>query len=351
MAILQFTAEGKLKEKEIKLDLLKGGFLLPFKQLVFFLIPLLIIIFIKNYLGLFIAINLIVVYLIVLPASIMVLSYSYSLLDAINPFTIFSLISRIGWSYAIMYLFLIFLNGGTSTAFYLISDHVYGSFIIFFELFFQIYFSFVMYAMMGYVLFQFHKKIGYATYNDMEQVSEEDELTLLESMIDEDNIHGAREILKNMIKEEPDNLNLRKKFHKLTKALKDDKQLIFHGRGLIERLINANQADEAVSVYLDCLKVKPDFELESDKYYFPIAERMRAKKHYKEAIQLINGFHKKYKDNESTPFLYLLAAKILIEDLSDYNKAESILSYIKINYPQHIVEKDVETYSNILKKL
>jgi hypothetical protein len=154
-----------------------------------------------------------------------------------------------------------------------------------------------------------------------------------------------------MIRKDPDNLELRKKFHKVVKILGDSKQLTYHGAGMIGRLLSSNQTIEAVNVYLDCLKVDPIFKPEISEHYLPLADTMRNMRLYKETIKLINGFHQYFPNNSQTPYLYLLAAKIFIEDLSQDEKARSILNFLKKHYSGHKIESEVDLYNNVLTKV
>jgi len=316
-----------------------------------FLLPILLLTQINSFTSFIIVSNIILFYMLVLPASVMTLAYTHSFFSAINPFTLTRLIGRIGWSYGILYVFLLFLNGGASAAYYfLVGDSPDAS--IFLALFFQIYFAWVMYAMMGYVLYQYHEEIGYEVSE--EAIEQDEDLTILarfHHLVETGNYTAAQNELRDIVLQDPDNLDLRMKFHKIVKMAGDNKQLATHGTGLIKRLLEKRKWVDAVNVYLDCVKVEPEFKPEIDIHYLPLAEEMRRMRLYKQAIKLSNGFHQRYPKSEQIPYLYLLVAKIFIEDLSLDEKAKPILSLLQQKYSGHEIAAEVQRYNTFLTRV
>jgi hypothetical protein len=351
MEILQNTAEGRLKAPELSFQVLNENYELPFKQLFLFLLPVLLLTQANSFIAFIVISNIILFYLFVLPASVMTLAYTHSFFSAINPFVLMSLIGRIGWSYGILYMFLLFLNGGASAAYYfLVGDSPDAS--IFLALFFQIYFAWVMYAMMGYVLYQYHEYIGYELPED--SIEDDEDSTILASfhhLVETENYTAAQDELREIVLRDPDNLDLRIKFHKIVKMAGDNKQLTIHGTGLIKRLLEKRKWVDAVNVYLDCVKVDLEFKPESDVHYLPLAEEMRRMRLYKQAIKLSNGFHQRYPKSKQIPYLYLLVTKIFIEDLSLDEKAKPILSLLQKKYSDHEIALEVKRYNTFLEKV
>ena len=130
----------------------------------------------------------------------------------------------------------------------------------------------------------------------------------------------------------------------------ETKQLTIHGKEMISRAIPANKLSIALNVYLDCLKTDPSFKPKNATDYLPLATEMRKTRRFKGAVLLINGFHQKYPNNADTPPLYLMVAKIFIEDLSQDEKAAPILSFLRKNYPEHETSADVNALIQFLEK-
>ena len=350
MEILQHTAKGQLEAPELSFKVLNENYQLPFKQLGLFLLPIILFYQADSFIAFIIVSNIIIFYLFALPASVMTLAYTHSFFSAINPFTLTSLIGRIGWTYGILYVFLLFLNGGASVAYYFLFDDSTAS--VFFEILFQMYFTWVMYAMMGYVLYQYHEEIGYDLPADKVKFDEHGvDLTDFNQLVEDENYQVAQAVLRDIILQNPDNLDLRKKFHKLVKMSGDDEQLTAAAIATIGRLIDSKQLVDAVNIYLDCLKVDAGFRPESPVEYLPLVEEMRRMRLYKQAVELSSGFHQRYPRNEYIPHVYLLVSKILIEDLSQNDKAKLVLSFLKKKYVGHEIEMEVESYNKFLSRM
>ncbi len=353
LEILQNTSDGNLEAPKLNEQTLGDGYELPFKQFFIFALPGFLL-FSQDVSGSPSVFNIIftIFYLFVLPASIMTLAYTHSFLAAINPVNLLFLIRSVGWTYAVLYGFLFLLNGSAAALFYFLAPDDPGILYAFLGIFFEIYFAWVMYAMMGYVMYQHHDDLGYDVPDEdkVEEAPQDVVLNELDQLIENDKYDAAKELLIASIKEEPEDITLRQKFHNLIKIMGETKQLTIHGKEMITRAIPANKLRIALNVYLDCLKADPSFKPKNATDYFPLATEMRKTRHFKEAILLINGFHQKYPNNTDTPPLYLMVAKIFIEDLSQDEKAAPILSFLRKNHPEHETSSDVNALIQFLEK-
>ena len=92
----------------------------------------------------------------------MLLVATDSILRALNPVYFVGIIFRIGWPYFLQYLFLFFLLAGPAALFSYLSPEVLPyRLYIFLTLFFKQFYALISYSLMGYVLLQYHKEIGY----------------------------------------------------------------------------------------------------------------------------------------------------------------------------------------------
>lgn len=349
MEVMQHTAQGQIEPLTFSASLLNDNYELPFKQILIFAALYLLYSRVEGAIAYVIVINIIIFYLFFLPASIMTLGYTQSLIKAINPFDLIDLMKRLGWTYLVLYLFLLMLNGGASAAFYyLVGDATY-SIALFFDLIFQVYFAWVMYAMMGYALYQHHEDIGYKIGGE-DAVSGYD-LDQFHNLVSNKQYPEAEKELRKRIYDDHENIDLVLKLQNFLKITGDDKKLMINAQGLIAQLLNNKQVVQALSVYMDCSQRVDSFKPEKETHFLPLIKEMRVRKNYDEASQLSNGFHQRYPSSEETPELYLLMAQIFIEDLAQYDKGEAILAFLIKGYPNHALVSEFQRYRMLLTQL
>ena len=351
--ILDHTAQGYLHPPALSNNYFSEDYSVLFKQLFIFILIAAVSGGIGRLLGPVAGIISLLLMLLVLPASIMVLATSESLLSAMNPSLLFNLIYLVGWPYLILYAFLFLLSVGKETAFYLIGDALPLRVQIGIAIFVSMYFTYITYHMMGYVIYQYHDKLGFSVAA-LEEEEASDPLMAFEGMdlverhIENENFPAAQEELKSIIRRNPDEIALRLKFHKVVKLTDDIKQLTYHGQGLITRLLEQNRLADAVQIFLDCYNADPGFKPEKSQQYLTLAEALRTQHRHTEAIALINGFHKTHSGDPLIPELYFLAARIMVENLQQDDKARPILTFLTNKYGDHPLAAKIKTYSTVI---
>ncbi len=337
MEILRLASDGKLSPPVLSYKILNKGYELVIKQFLLVFLPFFLVSLTSETLNTLVVILMFAFYILALPASIMILAKWEYFVDAVNPARIVELMRSIGWPYLILYFFLILLSGASSTVAYYAWEYLPATVLSFSLPFFNIYFIFVMYAMMGYVMYQYHNEIGYMVSGELRPRHEEEEISLAacEELIGKEDYMGAKKLLKRLIKEDTDNLELRRRFHQVVKILgkSEHRQLTYHGTGMIRRLLDENMYEEAADVYLDCISVDKDFKPESPEHYPNLAKTLRRRNKAREAIVLIDQFVDLYPNHDAVPELYELAANILSDDMGQKAEAENILLFLKQNYP------------------
>ncbi|RFA30650.1 hypothetical protein CAI21_03790 [Alkalilimnicola ehrlichii] len=288
-----------------------------------------------------------VFFLAALPASVMVLAGTRSVFSALHPMLLIGLIARLGWTYWCLYGCLILLNGSSSLVVALLWDKVPEAVLMAAWAFSSFYFMVIMYSLMGYVLYQHHDKLGYAP--DAETGEDDADLALYKRFLAEGRYDAAREELRGILQSTPDNLELHRQFHRLCKLTGDKSSLRGHGNHFIPKLVAQERIREAVETYVSCKQLDPDFQLNEPSVYLPLARLLRDRRAFHEAIQLINGFHKRFPKHPSTPSLYLLAAQIFHTELSEPQRAEAILKFVQKYFPGNPEAASIAHYLHILE--
>jgi len=158
---LKTTAGGNLQPPRITSDAIIGDFGPVFKQGLLYILLLVGFGFVTFKLGPIIGIVFILAALFFIPAMIILLVTTESLFFAINPAAFVRLVFRIGWGYLLMYLFLLLLVGAPTFLSQFFVPLLPERLVLVLLGFAQSFYTIISYHLMGYVILQYHDRIGY----------------------------------------------------------------------------------------------------------------------------------------------------------------------------------------------
>jgi len=116
-------------------------------------------------------------------------------------------------------------------------------------------------------------------------------------------------------------------------------------------LLAFNQDHSALDVARDCLTIDPTFTLDKAEDVTRLATASAAAGRSQLALQLLTGFHKRFRNHADIARNYLLAAKIMAERLNKEMQARALLEQIKIVLPEDPLIPEVDAYIAFLDKL
>jgi tetratricopeptide (TPR) repeat protein len=279
----------------------------------------------------------------------MVLATTSSLRSALNPALVFGLMFRIGWPYLVLIALLTLLAGSTRALVAFLAERVEPQTLLVITGLSFMYFTVIMFHLMGYVVYQYHERLGLVPSQAEESEPQDPELEQFRQFMAEAKYAAALEELRNIVPRRWGELELHRLVHKLAKLTGDHEVLLRHGEQYLGVLLEQNRVREAMEIYQDLVAVKPQFRPTLADQHLPIAQMLRDSRLPREAIALINGFHKRFPHSELTPALYLLAAKIFHDDLNDDAKARQILRFVATQHPSHGLIGSIEHYLRILE--
>ncbi len=284
-----------------------------------------------------------------LPASILVLAVEKKLVSAINPLLLTDLMTKMGSGYLVLYVFLQILGGGPYFVFAYFHEYIPQSIYLPASIAIMVYFTFACAYMMGYALLQYQKELGYRAELEDEKVNvvEADDrinpqtvnrinLLLIEGRYDE-----AYDLVKRSAKQYKPDLNLQQRYHKLMaeRGLKDELRL--HSGGLIEELVAANSIPNAVGIFLNTLKVLPEFKPESANTMRKFSELFEKRNQSRNAVSMLAQIVKHYPDYKEMPQVYLRIAQLYASELQQPEKAKQVIAHIlaQDSYSIHIKQE------------
>lgn len=346
--ILARTAEGRLDAPPLDGETLLQGYELPFKLLAVFIAIGITAAIVATTFG-WVMLIFIVAALFLLPASIMTLAFTRSLGQALHPGELVRMVRATGWGYVALLGCLFLLNGGSSTALQWLGSELPPDQLILLSSLLQYYFMFVMFHLMGYLLYQYHERIGYQPDAIAETADETDpERQVIQDFIDEENHAAAITELKRLIQRNPNDLELRMWLYRVARSAADDKTLLSQAGGLLEDLIDAGRVRDATEVYRTCQDIDAEARPARASDYLPLARMMLEANEPGRVLKLANGFHRNFPGSDETPPLYLLVAEVMADHRKQPDKACAVLDFIRRNFPDAREARRAETLRSAL---
>ena len=334
--ILERTAHGELDPPPLDGDTLFDNYELPFKQ-----IGVMILLGVIGFGIMLLFAPAIFVYGIAVvalfPAIILTLALERSVTAALNPVTLFGIAFRIGWPYFAVLGLLLLLNGGSGTVMAFFGQGLPLAPRAFVAAFAQNFFFFVMMHLTGYLIFQYHDRVGFepsalATQDD----GWAELLDPVDEAVEAGDYGGAAGQLRNLIRDYPEHgLRLRQKRHQVLKLGNDEDALFDNAGTLLAELIDANRLREATEVYIDITNVDPALRPSRESDYEPLMNMLVQRGEYRRAVRMANGFHKDFPQSASIPPLYLEVARVFSDYLQQPDKARQVADFLVKRFPDH----------------
>lgn len=302
--------------------------------------------------------------LIGIPASTMLLAISGSVLTAVNPLKIFSTMLMIGKSYFALYLLLLFMYANQQFVQNVAAQYVSEIVLIPTLVFIQGFFIIAMYAMMGYIIYQFHEELG---FNEVKEFND-DSHTSVKGVSDDDFINEINiliieampaEVIKRLQKklQRENKLVYFEKFHKILQITNRVKEFLPEEERYIKAILNDESRSPikrylaALPVYQACLDADRDYYIDDVSVVFNLGETAYNNAKYDLVIDIFRGFHKRFQMSSYLPKAYFLVAKVLLDYKQNDRQAKQVLAFILKEYPMHELIPEIKEHLQLITKL
>jgi len=353
---LKATASGNLKPPPVNAQTISEDIFQVFKQFAVYILIFFVFAYISAKAGLFVGIVFGIATLFFVPSMIILLVTTGSFFHAINPVVFVGLTFRIGWAYLLMYFFLFLLGSAPAyLAQYVIRflpaeihPMLFG--------FAQSFYTIISYHLMGYVILQYHEKIGYRvdyedfldpTIKDYEPCQADPDAVILskvEPLIKEGKLDEAIELIKTMTAQQPiSGLNLSERFYNLLKMRKQSADLLEHGVAHLDLLTSENQKSKAIAVFTECRTADSSF-MPTASALFKLAGWLNETGKTKAAVAVYNTLAKSYPDNSLVPKAYFRIAQIFHDRLMNKDQAKKVLGLLLKRFPNHEIVPQAENF-------
>jgi tetratricopeptide (TPR) repeat protein len=354
--VLERTARGHLGDDPVFLESSHGW--TPYKQFVVIAVGGAASLFVGGIVSPHVAIVLLALFFMLLPANIMTLAMTESLVESISPSHLWGVAHGIGLPYLGLCACLHLLSISNVVLLGLLLPMVPMAFVMVVTGFVNAYFMIVMFRLMGYTLYQYHEALGFAIdagHQGM-AVSKEDSAKQATEhfamLIKEGHFDEAITLTKEEIAHNPDDVGANQRLHRLLLALPDRQAaMLEHAIRWLPLLLHKKHNKEAAEVLETVWKYQPDLMPTVATHILPLAQAYFEMHHFKSATRLIKGFDRRFPGHQDIPAVYLLGARLMIEYKRDEAGARRVLSTVLARYPDSSSAPEAAKLLNLLDRL
>ncbi|WP_020408784.1 DUF4013 domain-containing protein [Hahella ganghwensis] len=340
--VIENSAAGDLKPPTLKEAFGGGGLMLVIQQTLIFLIFGGLVFAVNLWLGSALAILMLVLILVGLPASVMLLATEHEIAQALDPSRILGVIGAIGWPYFVMCGYLILLMLGLGAVQEFVVTRFSPSLAYTVTGFTSSYFMLVIFCMMGYVLFQYQPRLGGAIRTHQledprtEQVKKNEKQSLIEIDIalKDGKYDLAIEALTNLFSRKPhDKVTLDRLFRLLMLTHRWD-VLDKKSLPVLKLLVETGRIREIRQMLRGLYTKREKFEVRDPDAAYHIAQSLYHAGDYRLLLRVIQNYSQRFKDAPHQVEVLLLSARALANGLHNGTKARQYLLFLAKNFPE-----------------
>ena len=349
---LDQTAQGLLTPDQHQLHEDKERANLPYKQFAIFMVVAFVLGFAAQAGGLVFGAVLIFSVL-SLPASIMILAITRSFRAGLNPLVAVGMMRTIGMPYLGLCAFLFLLSASEQALQMILMPRLPGWMLLPAMNFVTMYFTLIMFNLMGYVVYQFHHLLGVQVSSTAQAngkpVGESHDL--IGQLIAEGQITEALDLAYEAQRTAPDEIATNSRYHKLLALAGQNDRLFSHSKRYLTLLLQKNRGDDALDLFRSMQQRDAAYAPEQPAQLLRLAEAARHRREYPQALDLIRGFDKRFPNHADIPSVYLLGARILCENLHNDASARQILRALLKRYPDHPAGVEARQLLTVIDRL
>ncbi len=290
-----------------------------------------------------------------LPANIMVLVLERSFFKAFDPATVLTVIKRIGLPYLLLWFVLMSVGGGSAAAVHFAMQWLPGTVGLAVGDLLAMYFLLVMFATMGYVLYQYHEELGYEVEEPQAPGAApaaapvSPELRQAEILIQEGKTEEALARLAQLVRGSPADDAARERHLRLLRAVDDKDGHCRACQDYISYLFCQERHAQALKALAGCRRYDPTVKPAGAKERLELAKLLKAEGQGRAAMALLSNLHQDHPGFSGTPEAYLLVAQLMCEQFGEDAKALQVLRFLVKQFPEHPLQEEVGKYLQLVE--
>jgi len=313
---LMQTALGEMKAPDV-MDAYQGGIKLLFQLVLMTSVLTLIVSFAAYYMGAAFGGLFGLIAIFSYPAILIRFAQTENMLDAMNPIAALALMVAIGLPYGLLIVFMLIMMTSVGVLHEWIGEFLPAvSYLL--QTMVSSYYMLVIFHLMGYMLFQYQRELGYtARADDGEPTVRRSDVERMTAKIDvmlkEGNYEQVVKLYFQAFGLFSQEAKFYDKYFDLLYVCKKKELMQDYALRYLEFLNKKKRFDKLVPSYKQILLVDPDYLPNSPAMRVQLAELLRQQGDFKLAIKLLNGMHKLYPDYVGLIDAYCLLADTLAE--------------------------------------
>jgi len=295
--------------------------------------------------------------ILLMPASVIRLALDREISAALSPVLVGRVIKAMGWRYLILWGFLFILWQSIDYVVYVLAHGLSLGLLIPAATAVLAYFSVVMCAMLGYVVFQYQGALGYviADESQLKYFPEQEyfrrkALADAEVRLKEGQPEQALEAIAATLERAPNDVRLNERFHQLLFSLNKRDRCLRHLAHYLPLMTQSNPA-LAANALLNARQLQGDYLPDDALICEQVAEALLARHKVREGLSLLRNLHQRFPAYPHIPRAYLLAARGFAEGLGQLEPARKLLGFIRSRYPESAVLGEVASLEAVIGQL
>ncbi len=285
------------------------------------------------------ALALIALVTLAVPASIMTLAMTESVLCALNPLYWFRVIWTIGWSYLLLWLAWSSVTAVPELVAALDVAPAWRGILIFVADFLSFYTSVLGYAMMGYLMYEHGRALGLGQRGPRGKSLPDDEYVRREILgsshilAQRGRLDEAMESIERGLRHAPDDLVLHERKFLILRLDPEHRRFEKYSNEYLNLLHTQQRHAVMANTWLDIVALRPKFVPEAAPVRVVIANMMVERGRWGDAKKLLVNMHSSDPDFSGLADAYLLLARVYLEGLGKIDSAVKVFSFLKQRFP------------------
>jgi len=292
-----------------------------------------------------------------MPAIVMVLAVDEDFFRAINPFAWVALAIRLRGAYAVLvgvFVAALFTQSAIAAAL----ATVLPSFVVTPLVFCVVnYLMIANFHLIGWIVHEHADELGYSGHVELQSLPPEDAgpdariIASARQRASTGEVEGAIALLHDEIAVRPDALALHEEYRHWLREQQRDADLLANARHYIGALLAHERDPVALDIARESFALDPGFALANADDTTRLGAAAAAAGQSQLALNLLGGFHKRFRNHPDIARNYLLAAKIMAERMNREMQARALLQQIKIVLPNDALLPEVDAYLAYLDRI